>query len=81
MPREQRPIGNGHIFFTDRSDTTRDFMLQKGQLVLKGVTERMPSPAATPVVSSDGMKDAILWVVSMKEWNEAHMDRPAVLHA
>ncbi len=72
---------NGHIFFTDRSDTTRDFMLQKGQLVLKGVTERMPSPAATPVVSSDGTKDAILWVVSTKEWNEAHMDRPAVLHA
>ncbi|WP_157466816.1 hypothetical protein [Edaphobacter aggregans] len=31
--------------------------------------------------SADGTKDAILWVVSTKEWNEAHMDRPAVLHA
>jgi hypothetical protein len=71
---------HGHIFFTDRSDTTRDF-IQGGQLILNGVTNRMPSPAATPIVSADGTKNAILWVVSTKEWNEAHMDRPAVLHA
>jgi outer membrane protein assembly factor BamB len=71
---------HSHIFFTDRSDTTRDFIL-KGQLVLNGVTSRMASPAATPIVSADGTKNAILWVVSTKEWNEAHMDRHAVLHA
>ena len=72
---------NGHIFFTDRSDTTRDFTIENGLLVAKGVTARMSSPGATPIVSADGTKDAILWVVSTKEWNEAHMDRPAVLHA
>lgn len=72
---------NGHIFFTDRSDTTRDFTVKDSQLVLKGATARMPSPAATPIVSADGTKNAILWVVSTKEWNETHMDRPAVLHA
>lgn len=72
---------HGHVYFTDRSDTTRDFELQGGKLVLKGTTARMPSPAATPIVSADATKDAILWVVSTKEWNEAHMDRPAVLHA
>lgn len=72
---------NGHIFFTDRSDTTRDFTIENGLLVAKGITARMSSPGATPIVSADGTKDAILWVVSTKEWNEAHMDRPAVLHA
>jgi hypothetical protein len=72
---------NGHIFFTDRSDTTRDFTMNNGLLVMKGVTTPMSSPGATPIVSADGTKDAILWVVSTKEWNEAHMDRPAVLHA
>jgi hypothetical protein len=72
---------NGHIFFTDRSYTTRDFTIENGLLVAKRVTARMSSPAATPIVSADGTKDAILWVVSTKEWNEAHMDRPAVLHA
>lgn len=72
---------NGHIFFTDRSDVTRDFAIENGLLAANGMTARMSSPGATPIVSADGTKDAILWVVSTKEWNEAHMDRPAVLHA
>jgi hypothetical protein len=72
---------NGHIFFTDRSDVTRDFAIENGLLKMKGMTARMSSPGATPIVSANGTKDAILWVVSTKEWNEAHMDRPAVLHA
>ncbi len=72
---------NGHIFFTDRSDTTRDFAIENGQLVMKGVTAKMSSPGATPIVSANRAKDAILWVLSTKEWNESHMDRPAVLHA
>jgi hypothetical protein len=72
---------SGHIFFTDRSDVTRDFTIEDGLLVTKRMTAQMSSPAATPIVSADGTKDAILWVVSTKEWNEAHMDRPAVLHA
>lgn len=72
---------NGHLFFTDRSDATRDFAIENGLLAEKGETARMSSPGATPVVSADGTKDAILWVVSTKEWNETHMDRPAVLHA
>jgi hypothetical protein len=72
---------NRHIFFTDRGDVTRDFTIENGLLVAKGMTAQMPSPAATPIVSANGTKDAILWVVSTKERNEAHMDRPAVLHA
>jgi hypothetical protein len=72
---------NGHVYFTDRMDTTRDYALEGGQLVLKGTTGKMERPAATPVVSADGKKDAVLWVVETKEWDEVHNDRPAVLHA
>jgi hypothetical protein len=72
---------NGHVYFTDRMDTTRDFALEGGQLVLKGTTAKMERPAATPVVSANGTKDAVLWVLETKEWNEGHADRPAVLHA
>lgn len=72
---------NGHLYFTDRTYITRDFAVEGGKLVQKGVTAKMPTTAATPVVSANGTKDAILWVVSTKEWNEGHMDRPAVLHA
>ena len=72
---------NGHVFFTDRSDITRDFAIRNGMLVEKAITAKMSSPGAVPVVSADGPKDAVLWVVSTKEWNESHTDRPAVLHA
>ena len=72
---------NGRLFFTDRSDSTRDFAIENGLLVEKAKTAHMSSPGATPIVSADGTKDAILWVVSTKEWNEAHTDRPAILHA
>lgn len=72
---------NGHVYFTDRTDTTRDFALQGGQMVLKGTTAKMARPAATPMVSANGTRDAVLWVVETKEWNEGHDDRPAVLHA
>ena len=72
---------NGHVYFTDRTDTTRDFALNSGQLALSGTTAKMERPAATPVVSANGTRDAVLWVVETKEWNEGHDDRPAVLHA
>jgi hypothetical protein len=62
---------NGHIFFTDRNDTTRAFAIENALLATKGVTALMSSPGATPIVSNDGAKDAILWVLSTKEWNEA----------
>lgn len=72
---------NGHVFFTDRSDTTRDFAIENGLLVQKGVTALMSSPGATPIISADRTRDAILWVISTKEWDETHKDRPAILHA
>ena len=72
---------NGYVFFTDRSYVTRAFAIRNGLLVATGMTARMSSPGATPIVSADRTKDAILWVVSTKEWDEAHKDRPAVLHA
>ena len=72
---------NNNVYFTDRSDITRQFTLANAHLIEKAATAPMPSPAATPVVSANGNTDAILWVVSTKEWDETQMDRPAVLHA
>jgi len=72
---------NNNVYFTDRSDITRQFALLNGLLTEKAATAPMPSPAATPIVSADGTSNAILWVASTKEWDETHMDRPAILHA
>jgi hypothetical protein len=72
---------NNNVYFTDRSDITRQFTLANAHLTEKAATAAMPSPAATPVVSANGNTNAILWVASTKEWDETHMDRPAILHA
>ncbi len=72
---------NNNVYFTDRSDITRQFTLSSAHLTQKAATTAMPSPAATPVVSANGNTNAILWVASTKEWDETHMDRPAILHA
>ncbi|HEY1952499.1 MAG TPA: hypothetical protein VGG76_06810 [Gemmatimonadaceae bacterium] len=36
-------------------------------------------PGATPVVSANGMRDAIVWAIETRTWNGP--DKPAVLHA
>jgi hypothetical protein len=72
---------NGHVFYTDYSYVTRDILLKEGTLVQRAVTNRMLAPAATPSVSADGVRNAIVWVLSTKEWNESSIDKPAVLHA
>jgi len=72
---------NNNVYFTDRSDITRQFEIQNAHLTEKAETTPMPSPAATPIVSADGTTNAILWVASTKEWDETHIDHPAILHA
>jgi hypothetical protein len=72
---------NNNVYFTDRSDITRQFALLNGLLTEKAATAPMPSPAATPIVSADGTSNAILWVASTKEWDETQMNRPSILHA
>jgi len=71
---------NGHVFYTDYSYVTRDFAMEGGHLILKNTTSKMAAPAATPIVSSDGTEDGLLWVVATKEWNESSSDKPFVLH-
>lgn len=71
---------NGHVFYTDYDYVTRDFAMESGRLVLKNTTSKMPAPAATPAVSSDGTENGLLWIVATKEWNESSSDKPFVLH-
>jgi len=40
---------------------------------------KFANPGATPTVSANGAKDAIVWAVATKTWNGA--DQPAVLFA
>ncbi len=58
----------------------RDFVLQNGRLA-EGpkATVRFRAPGATPVVSSNGPRGGIVWVVAARGWEQP--ERPAVLYA
>lgn len=71
---------NGHVYFACSDDSLRDFALENGQLKLRSSSsKRFQNPGATPSVSADGNKNAIVWAIATKTWNGP--GQPAVLYA
>jgi hypothetical protein len=72
---------NRNVFFIGSDSRVEDFALDGGQLKLKasGNTKFFDS-GATPAISANGSKNAIVWAASSKNWNEPPT-RPAVLYA
>ncbi len=72
---------NGHAFFAASDDYLRDYALKNGQLKLNASSEtKFANPGATPSVSADGNKNAIVWAIATKTWNGPD-NKPAVLFA
>jgi hypothetical protein len=69
----------GHIYVQARNDRLRDLSLESGQLLASKSSLQQFIPPATPVVSSNGSRDGIVWTIETKDWNAS--DRPAVLRA
>jgi outer membrane protein assembly factor BamB len=71
---------NGHVFFASSDDYLCDYSIENGQLKLKIRSSiKFENPGATPSVSADGSRNAIVWAIATKTWNGA--ERPAVLYA
>jgi len=71
---------NGHVFFASSDDYLRDYSIENGHLKLKTQSSiKFENPGATPSVSADGSKNAIVWAIATKTWNG--VERPAVLYA
>jgi hypothetical protein len=71
---------NGHVFFACSDDFLRDYAIDKGDLKLSAYSStRFENPGATPSVSANGNKDAIVWAIATKTWNGP--GRPAILYA
>jgi len=72
---------NGHAFFVASGDYLRDYALGNGTLkqAMRANTPHFDNPGATPAVSANGNRDAIVWVISTRTWNGR--ERPAVLYA
>jgi len=75
---------NGHVFISASEDELHDFALVNGQLSDRPVasgTQRFPNPGATPVVSTNGTGNAIVWLIETKVWNDYTPTKHSVLHA
>ena len=72
---------NGHAFFAASDDHLRDYTLEKGQLEVHSASAmKFANPGATPSVSADGKRNAIVWAIATKTWNGPDT-KAAVLYA
>ncbi len=71
---------NKHVFFACSDDFLRDYSIENGQLKLAADSNiKFANPGATPSVSANGSKNAIVWAIATKTWDGP--DQPAVLYA
>ena len=72
---------NQNVYFIGSEAALEDFSVFAGKLKLKATgNSKFLDSGATPVVSSNGTTNGIVWAASSKNWNEPP-GRPAVLHA
>jgi hypothetical protein len=72
---------NGHAYFAASDDVLRDYAIKNGQLTLTASSAmKFANPVATPTVSSDANRNAIVWAIATKIWNSPDTT-PAVLYA
>jgi hypothetical protein len=71
------------VYVQASNDRLSDFVLNRGQLPDHPsftAAQTLGNPGATPVVSANGTRNGIVWLIETKAWND-FTDRPAVLHA
>jgi hypothetical protein len=72
---------NGHAYFAASDDYLRGYSIANGQLTpLTASTTKFENPGATPSISANGNKNAIVWALATKTWNGPDT-KHAVLYA
>jgi outer membrane protein assembly factor BamB len=71
---------NGRAYFAADNDLLRAYDIKNGKLTPSLSSAGKFEPGATPSVSADGNKNAIVWALSTKTWDGADT-RPAILYA
>jgi len=75
---------NGHLFVLASRDVLHDFSVSGGRLSERPAadgTAQFDNPGAGPVVSANGTRDGIVWLIETKVWNAYASTKPSVLHA
>jgi hypothetical protein len=71
---------NHYLYVLSDSDALKEFEVKDGTLSLKAKSANtFPGVSATPIVSANGAKDGVVWILRSKGWNTP--DRSAVLYA
>ena len=72
---------NGHAYFAASDDYLRGYSITNGQPIpATSSSTKFANPGATPSISANGTKNAILWAISTKTWDGPDT-KPAVLYA
>ena len=72
---------NGYAYFAAIGDYLRSYAVKNGQLIPSGSSVmKFVTSGATPSISADGNKNAIVWAIATKTWNGPD-NKPAVLYA
>jgi hypothetical protein len=75
---------NGHVFVLASSDVLKDFAFDRGVLSDAPVAsgqQKFQNPGAGPVVSANGARNGIVWLIETKVWNDYNSTRASILHA
>jgi len=72
---------NDHAYFAASDDYLRGYSIASGKLAPVATSStKFENPGATPSVSANGKKNAIVWAIATKTWNGPDT-KPAVLYA
>lgn len=72
---------NGRAYFAASDDSLRGYSIASGQLTpVTTSSTKFANPGATPSISANGSKNAIVWAIATKTWNGPDT-KPAVLYA
>jgi len=75
---------NGHVYFLASNDALKDFAFDRGMLSegpVAGGQQKFQNPGAGPVVSANGTRNGIVWLIESKVWNDYNSTRVSILHA
>jgi hypothetical protein len=75
---------HGHVFFAATNDSLQDFPAAGGALSDRPAAssqQRFINPGAGPVVSANGARDAIVWLIETKVWNDYASTKASILRA
>jgi hypothetical protein len=75
---------NGHVFILASNDVLKDFTFDRSVLSdapAASGQQKFANPGAGPVVSANGTRNGIVWLIETKVWNDYNSSKVSILHA